>query len=178
MGMVKGYWWFCMVIFMDNHLIALTLGNSFNQSLHSVTLPKSLPGLTFGNDFNQSVERSPFWRELYMDMWYDIYIWYDIGMIYMAIIYGYDIVLFDIDRIYWYDDMIYIYTYIWLWSSFILLSMNTLWLRLLPPIGGVKTSGHNLPLANWLVPTSSSSHNDDDKQDDDDHDDFLAYILS
>ena len=59
-----------MVIFMDNHLIALTLGNSFNQSLHSVTLPKSLPRLTFGNDFNQSVERSPFWRELYMDMIY------------------------------------------------------------------------------------------------------------
>ena len=28
-------------------------------------------------------------------------------MIYMAIIYGYDIVLFDIDRIYWYDIYLY-----------------------------------------------------------------------
>ena len=66
-----------MVVFMDNNLIALTLGNSFNQSLHSVTLPKSLPRLTFG----KQPERGAVAFLEGVIYGYDTYI-YDIGMIY------------------------------------------------------------------------------------------------
>ena len=40
-----------------NSLQTLTFGSAFNQSLESVTLPRSLQNLTFGSELNQNLER-------------------------------------------------------------------------------------------------------------------------